>query len=355
MKKNLLKLSLLALPFIGSSQITINQSDLPTLGNMWFELRDTTTHQTITPGGANQTWNYTNFTVAESSTSHIQNISAAPSAWNSNFPSAQLVDYNAADTMASYFSTNSSGFYVEGFYNGTLNAQPNNATNYNPNYLILPTPFTYNNTRSHTAKIIFVFNQGFNYKMVIYMHQQFTADAYGSITTPAGTFNNTLRIKQFIYSEDSTYADLGSGYQLISNTPARDTAISYSWVKNAPNIMVFTMDEKMNGPVASGIASAASYFNATATKIPTFLKPSESLAFPNPSNGSKFVTITLDNKNAESLYVYNTSGALVKNEKVNGSEAILFDTNVFSDGIYIYKIMGKDSREITSGKFTITK
>lgn len=355
MKKNLIKLSLLVLPFIGSSQITINQSDLPTIGNMWFELRDTTTHQTITAGGPSQIWNYSNFTVAESSVSKVQNISAAPSTWTSNFPSAQMVDYNIADTVASYFSSNSTGFYVEGYYDGGLNVQPANATNYNPNYLIIPTPFTYNNTRSHKAKIILVFNQGFNYKFVIYLHQQFTADAYGSITTPAGTFNNTLRIKQLIYSEDSTYADFGSGYQLISNTPARDTAISYSWVKNAPNIMIFTMDEKMNGPVGTGIASTATYFTATATKIPTFLKPAESLAFPNPSNGSKFITLALDNKNAESLCIYNVSGELVKNEKVTGSEAILFDTNVFSDGTYIYKIIGKDGREITGGKFTITK
>lgn len=115
------------------------------------------------------------------------------------------------------------------------------------------------------------------------------------------------------------------------------------------------MNEKMNGNVGSGTSTSTSYFSATATKIPTFLAPKESIAYPNPSNGSKFVTITLDNKNSESLYIYNTSGELVKNEKINDSEAILFDTNVFSNGIYIYKIMGKDSREITSGKFTITK
>ncbi len=355
MKKHLLNLLLFALPIFGFSQITITQSDLPTIGNMWFELRDTTTHQTITPAGPSQTWNYSNFTVAESSTSQIQNISAAPSSWTSNFPSAQMVDYNIADTIASYFSSNSTGFYVEGFYNGSLNAQPSNAINYNPNYLVLPTPFTYNNTRNHTAKIILFFNQGFNYKIVIYMHQEFAADAYGSITTPAGTFNNTLRIKQLIYSEDSTYADLGSGYQPLSNNPAQDTAISYLWVKNAPNTLVYSMDEIMNGTVGTGIASSASYFNATATRIPTFLKPAESLAYPNPSNGSKFVTLSLKNKNAESLYIYNISGELVKEEKVNGGEAILFDTNVFDAGIYMYKIMGTDSREITSGKFTITK
>jgi hypothetical protein len=167
MKKNLLKLSLLALPFIGSSQITINQSDLPAIGDMSFELKDTTTHQTITPGGPNQTWDYSNFTVTESNISKVQDMSTAPSAWNSNFPSAQAVDYNITDSVASYFSSNSTGFYAEGFYNGTLSADPNNVTNYDPNYLVIPTPFTYNNTRNHTAKIILVFNQGFDYKIVI--------------------------------------------------------------------------------------------------------------------------------------------------------------------------------------------
>lgn len=355
MKKNLLKLSLFVLPFIGTAQITINQSDLPTIGNMWFELTDTTTLQTVTPSGANQIWNYSNFAVAESQVTHLQNIAAAPSAWNANFPSAQMVNYSATDSSAIYFSSNTTGFYVEGFYNGSLTAQPPNAINYSPNYLGIPTPFTYNNARNHTAKIIVIFNQGFNYKYVLYTYQQFTADAHGTITTPAGTFTNTLRIRQLNYSEDSIYIDPGTGYQPLSNTTARDTTISYTWLKNAPNTLVFTMNEKMNGNAGSGISSSTSYYSATATEVPTFLKPKESIAFPNPSNGSKFITIPLENKNATSLSIYNTLGELVKNEVVNDSEAILFETTLFNSGIYIYKVIGKDSREITSGKFTITK
>ena len=355
MKINLLKLHLIVLPFIGSAQITINQSDLPVIGNMWFELRDTTTLRTVTPGGINQVWNYSNFAVAESRAIQIQNIAAAPSAWNTNFPSAQMVDYNATDSTATYFTSNTTGFYAEGFYNGSLNSQPPNAIIYNPNYMIVPTPFTFSNSRNHTAKIIIIINQGFNYKFVLYRYQQFSADAYGTITTPAGTFNNTLRIKQLSYAEDSTYVDAGAGYQPLSNNTAYDTTISYTWFKNAPNTLVFTMNEIMNGNVGSGTSSNASYYSATTTEIPSFLKPKESIAYPNPSNGSKFITISLKNKNAKTLLIYNMLGELVKNEELNDSEAILFEATIFNNGIYIYKIIGKDNTEITNGKFTITK
>ncbi|MES2762554.1 MAG: T9SS type A sorting domain-containing protein [Bacteroidota bacterium] len=356
MKKTLLQLSLLALPLIGSAQITFTQSDLPTAGTMWFELTDTTTHQVITPGGANQTWNYSNFTVAMSAATHFQNTAAAPAGWSSNFPSSQMLTYSAADTTATYYSSNSTGFYTDGIYDGGLNPQPGNVLAFNPNYLLIPTPFTYGNTRNSTAKITFTVNQGFNIKLVSYTYQLFTADGYGSITTPAGMFSNTLRIKRMAYSLDTTYADFGAGYQMVSSSPPKDTAMTYMWLKNGANdALVFQINEKMNGPIGTGLAESASYYNNTATHIPTFLKPTASIAYPNPSNGSKSLTISLDGKNAENLVIYNTLGELVKTESVSGSNVVLFDTNLFESGIYIYKITGKDSREISSGKFTITK
>ncbi len=355
MKKILLQLSLLALPLISSAQITFNQSDLPTAGTMWFELTDTLTHQAITPGGANQTWNYSNFTVAFAGATHFQNTAAAPTGWSSNFPSSQMITYNPADTTATYYSSNSTGLYVDGIYDGGLNPQTGNVLSFNPNYLLIPTPFTYNNTRNSTAKIMFVMNQGFNIKIVSYTYQQFTADGYGSITTPAGMFNNTLRIKRMAYSLDTTYADFGAGYQVLSSSPPKDTAMSYMWLKNGANSLVFQLNEKMNGPVGTGLAESASYYNATATHIPTLLKPTASVVYPNPSNGTKSVTISFEGKEAEKLLIFNTLGELVKTELVDGSNAVLFDTNLFDSGIYIYKVTGKDSREITSGKFTITK
>ena len=353
MKKNLLSLSLVILPLISSAQITITQSDLPTIGSMWFELNDTTTLQSISVGGANQTWNYSNFNVSRTTFTQFQNIAAAPSSWSSNFPGAQMVSYTPTDSMANYFSSNSTGLYVDGFYNGSLNSQPNTYI-FSPKILAVPTPFTYNNTRINTARLTFTVNQGFNIKVASYTHQEFTADAFGTITTPVGTFSNTLRIKRLSYAEDSVYADFGAGYQPLSNSTAHDTIISYDWVKNGSNLLVFSMEEKMNGPVGSGVASSATYYDNTATHLPTFLKPSESVVYPNPSNGSKEVTISLKSKNHELLSIYNVSGELVKTEKLNGRDCIIFDCNILNSGIYIYKISSTDSQEITSGKFTIT-
>ena len=111
MKKNLLSLSLVILPLISSAQITITQSDLPTIGSMWFELNDTTTLQSISVGGANQTWNYSNFNVSRTTFTQFQNIAAAPSSWSSNFPGAQMVSYTPTDSMANYFSSNGMSLY----------------------------------------------------------------------------------------------------------------------------------------------------------------------------------------------------------------------------------------------------
>jgi hypothetical protein len=346
---------MLALPLMGMAQITLNQSDLPTAGTMWFELTDTLTHQAITAGGPSQTWNYSNFTVYTSAGTHFQNTAAAPAGWSANFPSSQMITYSAADTSATYYSSNSTGLYIDGFYDGGMNPQPTSVLAFNPNYLLIPTPFTYNNTRNSSTKITLVLNQGINIKVVSYIYQQFTADAYGSITTPAGIYNNTLRIKRLAYTLDTTYADFGTGYTYFGSNPPGDTTMTYMWVKNGADALVFQITEKMNGASGSGLAESASYYTNTATHIPTFLKPKTSVAYPNPSNGSKSVTISLEGKEAEKLVIYNTLGELVKIESAVTGNTVSFDTNLLESGIYIYKITGKDSREITSGKFTITK
>src|SRR5689334_21906027 len=113
MKKLFTKIILTSLlPLSSFAQITITQSDFPAIGDLWIKLGDYRYGMhTIGSGGASMTWNYSSaFVVQDTSGSRFQNVSVAPSAWNSNFPGATGVIYDPADTAAQYLKTTSDGF-----------------------------------------------------------------------------------------------------------------------------------------------------------------------------------------------------------------------------------------------------
>ncbi len=268
MKKIITQFIAIALfPTLGSAQITITHSDLPALFSTWVEHEDSTTHAAITPAGPSQTWDYSNFTIVETDVTNLQPLTATNSNWNANFPTAQMVHYNPSDSEAVYYSSNVSGFYLDGFYDNHAEADIVSVP-FESKRMIIPTPFTYLNTTSNLASFSMEINQGFMVKVASYTHTDFTCDAYGSITTPAGTFSNTIRIKAISYNYDTTYADFGGGYQLIDFSEPNDTSITYTWMQNGSNSIVFTADELMNGSTPTGIIEEASYFDVTPPAAP---------------------------------------------------------------------------------------
>ena len=270
MKKIITNLIAIALlPSIGNSQISLVQGDLPTVFSSWVQNEDTTTHGAVPSGGANQTWDFSNFTVSETKVTNLQPLTATDASWSANFTTAQMVHYEPTDSIATYYSTNSTGFYLDGAYNNEYDA-PVNAIVYQEKRLLLPVPFTYLNTRSNLAVMSMeVPYPGMSVKSNSYSQLEFLCDGYGSITTPAGTFPNTLRIKITSYNFDSLFIDYGGGYQLNDFSEPNDTVVEYIWVQNGTNSIVFYLDEDMNGPIPTGIIESATYYSVTPAGAPT--------------------------------------------------------------------------------------
>ena len=360
MKKTVILFMLACAPLLGQAQgITITQNDAPSVGETWVQLGDSRPgmHQ-ITAGGAGQTWNYANaFVVDDTTALDFISPSAVPASMAGGFPGADMAQYVPADSAALFFEKNSTGFYVEGLAADPTSQQGQLITtaNYNPDLLVMPTPFSLGSTRNHTARMVIETTppgSPFMVRLVMITVQSFSADASGSLTTPAGTYPSTLRVRQMSYTLDSTYANTGFGYVLISSNPPSDTAITYNWYKNGPGAWLMSITENSNQP---GTSESALYLNNTVNAAPGFVSAPEALlVYPNPV-GNRPLSFEITDVAAHKLVITDLLGRNIRTEYTAGANTLQLSTNSFRNGTYLYQLHDKAGRTLNSGRFVVAK
>jgi hypothetical protein len=355
MKKQLLALSISLMSATAFAQPTINQADFPTAGDFWFELEDNRTGvHTITPAGPSQSWNYaTAFIVDDTTGVNFISPASVPNGWATSFPNSTVAVYSAYDTTAQFFKSLSNGFYADGIYSGSA-LLPTPMIDVDPDQLLVPGNFTYNSTRNNVSVITFdQTTPPSTIRIKLYNIQLFEGDAYGSLTTPAGTFANTLRIKETSYSVDSTFIDiLGTGnFTFLSSNGATDTSIVYSWVKNGTQPLLMSIDYD----VVSQQTTGATYTSLVPVGInEPAAEVSPVLVFPNPSaNG--WVNFRFENADADVLRIYSFDGRLVREERIKGVSNITVSTASFAHGFYLYEAFSESGAQISKGKFAVVK
>lgn len=352
--KKLLLISFLIIALESQAQITVTQSSFPTAGTAWISFGDNryNMHTITAPSASAQTWNYANAFLIDD-TSAVSFVTPASTPYAANFPGATLASYDAPTDFATYFKGTANGFYIDGFYDG-MGTPPYQNVNPNPDVLIFPVPFTYNNTRNNNAKIEVIQSGTPAFKIVLTVVQQFICDAFGTLSTPAFSNQQVVRVKQTQFTVDSTFIDLlGTGnWTYLSSNPPSDTNITYVFARNStlPILMEIYAD-----PASPANSNGASYYvsvlsgmneNTTATGSVT--------AYPNPvANG--LLKFRIDNPSASELFLYDLTGKQVYNSSVAGVNSLTVYTSNLAAGSYIYKITSTDKSLITTGKVMIAK
>jgi hypothetical protein len=223
--------SLLTTPLV--AQITITTADLPTPFLWWSTAIDTAYQNPMLPGGSSAVWDYSNIQTNELDT--IGFIPSSGTPYQANFPTANLYGFDVQTNTHTYFSTNANGLYFNG---GVLNST---ILAYNPPYIFMPTPFTFNNLRNETARFqidTVYFDPvlgNINARIIRNVNITILCDGYGQLILPVATYQNTLRIRFTELTSDSILADLlGLGiYTTISATQSQIT--NFRFVKNGVN------------------------------------------------------------------------------------------------------------------------
>ena len=284
MKKIYISLSLLAIVAVSSNMLaqapTITTAALPQIGFTYNSMSDTAstvTAFTVSAGsGVSQTWNYT---------AGWDSLYADPTAFvakgsnpgASSFPSATMAA-NLGGNWG-YFIANSGGLFVDGAH-VTIQGTPTDV-DYTPNETLIPVPFTLGNSVNNVYTATFNLTiSGFPAVVNHGANRTITADAYGTLTTPAGTYPNVLRLKTYEITYDSAS---------VFGTPAfqqYDTTTSYTWIQNTQDAQLMTID--MNH---LGVITKASYLQSFNNGIATISQGASAFnLFPNPASDITYLT-----------------------------------------------------------------
>ena len=243
MKQHLL-LSLVLFTGALSAQITIDQGDMPSIGDNIPRKSDT---MTVHPGpggsGPNQTWNFTNTSVfVLNENTSVVSVASTPSANQFNSSNLAMTNDNASYL---YFNKSAQNFTTQGFSGDLLGTGVINAV-FTPALTLHQFPRTFGSTFTDTyginvtipgASINPLISQ-INYRRSSVVKD--TTDSWGQLTTPFGTYD-VIRVHSIDIHTDSILALplFPPVWQLVSVTT--DTTHSYSWLGKGGKLAIAEM------------------------------------------------------------------------------------------------------------------
>lgn len=321
MKRLLLSATTLSLAFNINAQITLTgASNNPVVGET-IAFKDGT-YSSPGSAGANQSWSLN----AGSSPVTNPNSFAAPSSTPqaSSFSSSNVA--NLIGTIYQYYTANSSKL----IYNGSHDTTNNLLIAYSNPEEQLQYPFTYGNSFSDTYQVTFV-NGGNTYLRK--GTTTVTADGYGTLTTPAGTFTNVLRVHYV-----SNYTDSSQFGTFPSSTD------EYRWYKEWNHFPIATVGSNtFNGqPFGSYTRYRESVNSIHESQLTDFS------VYPNPASENISINFSTEESNY-TVQLINISGKVVLNNSYSSSTDFKqekIDISGFSKGIYTLKISSGTAVEV---------
>lgn len=289
----------------------------------------------VDPGnsGANINWDFTQIsgTVIQGVNALCVNPSTTPFADSAIISQANTctrnADYPNAGAFMYYTNGNSSEEAIAMGYSDVGNNSF--ATYLNPQ-TFLEFPFTYGNVFNDTYEVLmYHIDMGYHYMRdsVIVTAE---ADAYGTIHTEYGTFQNVLRIKRtsteyfwYKYAPEMPWSFNG----IFIST-------EYEWY--SPNIKVPLFSISIEDGVPGNMVKYLADYNSPTSVATTTI--SDINLYPIPANKTIHFSSPLNHK-IYSCAIYSLSGDLISNESLNQNS---MDISHIPSGLYIIELQSSD-------------
>jgi hypothetical protein len=270
------------------------------------------TSSTITAGlsGANQAWDFSNLNLMTQGNSTTTYVLTAPYA--SSFPTANYyvnTIYNAINNFV-YYKLTSNKLEVLGSSDST-----GITSNFiNPNTVFV-FPFAFNTVLNDTYQLST--SPAINSKVTTY-------DAYGTVITAFGTFNNVIRLKEIVNNSDIYYS-------WFQTNPYRSIVNARAYV-NSGNTVYFSVYQPTNlGITQNSIKSNFSIY-------------------PNPTAGDFTINYDAFANREVFVNVYDILGnQIIKNEKIDSNSKNI-NSSDFDSGLYLIKITDSNNEVLYSDK-----
>lgn len=339
---------------MAQNPITLTSIDIAYVGKEIKQAMDSVPAATIVPGpaGTNQTWNFSNMAQHTVDTMVFTNPNWTAAA--GDFPSATVavVDGNGTTVYInnSFTSATMLGVYTDP---GTGNYV---AIKTNPAEVMMNWPATYgsNFSQNFVSQATFYYGQDPGIGITIdsirlkqTVHKIDTIDAWGSVTTPLGTYD-ALRVKDWRHTIDSldVYAQMLGGWMNAGTN--EDTTIMYQWWANGVGFPLVEIDVTAMGDTVmearwlKAIPSSTS-INEHAVEVNTY---------PNPATNA--ITFETGVAQAAFITIYDAAGRKLESVNVAG-KATVVNTSALAAGMYLYSITGVNGQELSRGNFNVVK
>jgi len=358
--KRLMILFLATISWELQAQVIITQSNFPTAGTTIYRNVNETAVE-FDPGlpGPGNVWSYGGLTSDSMAIYNFINPSATPYA--SNYPGTNLALEIATDLYA-YLNVSNGGATELGFAGdgGAFDFGGINIVfKYNPELTLMPFPAQYGTNFSGTSKgeirlpaaALGINQPGLDSVMVKRtVTRTGNFDASGSLTVNTEFWQDALRYRKFDEIVDSFFVQFFGNWidaSALGASPMSSTELTYEWYVNGHNFPVLTAEMNAIGDTALTREYYAPGTSKSKNKNTVFT------LYPNPA--SNVIYFSGDLTNVQSIVVYNTLGQKLDYEAITNNNQIEISLNGFSNGIYIYQVIDKDSKVLSSGKFMVEK
>jgi hypothetical protein len=276
-------------------------------------------------GGANQTWNFSNYTYTSSSTANAQACPAAPGC--GTFPGATLAFVSSSSNQ--YFKGSSTSLATAG-YRGSSNGTTVDIVYSNPDEF-LRFPFT--NGNSYVDAFSASFTSG-GIPFSRFGTDSITADGWGKLILPNATFNNTLRIKQVQTYKDS-FSTAGTAF--VYNYKA----INYVWYSPNSSYPVFTITSLTSTAPGSAptTTTTGGYTSQQPMAINDIVKDELFNITPNPARSLFNVRFPFAPAQSFTLTVRDIKGSvMLRQDGAAKNKEISISTSDWAPGLYLVQL-----------------
>lgn len=295
----IINLSLLLFGLTTFAQPVINSSDFDNL-NVSYKIKNATS-STLTEGaaGANIIWNFSSLILTADPQAGVQTVTQVPNGpFSSSFSNANYVFKSSSNGSEDYYS----------YYNKTANVieelggSTNSAVDYSyiDPYTLLVFPFTFGTISTDSAQEVGQSSP---------ISETITYDAYGTLITPFGTFNNVIRASRlqnnsytdFIWYNTAPFAPILEVWQQIGGE--RDftfyepsTLATPSFEKKPIYVYTNLLNESLNIVIDDSMQiSQTSIFDLSGKKILQQASNSNSINIEHLASGIYFVQVDTNN------------------------------------------------------------
>ena len=338
--KKLLLLTGIAFTLPGLTQVTVTSSNLPNVGDQLDQASDTLPSVTVGNAGANQTWDYSTLGVEETTT-----LTFAAPQWTPNgaaFPNSNLAMVINPNRIF-YMNKSGSGLELVGFVGdlgyGTM------VLNSNDSETIVEMPMNYGDTYNDASLIDSTISAAGlplpgvdSARVVRRIIHEYEVDAWGSLTTPNGTFD-VLRQKSMTITVDSIWTKPVFPSLWVFFSEERDTTYGYAYWSNDTSarfpLVELTVDENDNVEVADWMNVLPTLTNVKEQGISM-----EISIYPNPSSDILYLDYET---NFDKFSVFDVTGKEVLS-KTNNNHLRSLSLRGLKPGVYFLSVYKNEER-----------